>query len=333
MISTGRFLHQSMDSSMHHAGSQVGEKPITDHLEYASCFNSEIAIDLESIQLSPGKAQVQLEQLDLQEVGLQLSATSMKLADFSEYKIPAGYTAVVLGSAAQGHFQNGYHCEGTSIAVLPGGRGYFTRYPQGWNSVDLLLSDELLFRLPVLQRLFDASPVAAPLVSARAEEQSLSFAAGLMALMDSKATLEDERTSDFSTRFCDELERLLSAAFPAGQGSGHCRLSRRADVFAEALDCMEQTQAVPTNAEALARELGVSYRLLNYVFRDAIGLSPYQFLLIKRLHRVRAGIGSGSVPIDLLADKQGFETPSRFRHHYRRLFGEAPSETRANAQV
>jgi transcriptional regulator GlxA family with amidase domain len=81
-------------------------------------------------------------------------------------------------------------------------------------------------------------------------------------------------------------------------------------------------------ADDIAQSLGVSYRVLNYAFRDAFGVSPYLYVLTEKLHAVRRQLKSTDVSVTEASVSHGLYTPSRFTRQYKRLFGEFPSETR-----
>ena len=80
-------------------------------------------------------------------------------------------------------------------------------------------------------------------------------------------------------------------------------------------------------ADEIAQSLGVSYRVLNYAFRDTLGVSPQRYYLTERLHAVRRQLKTSAASVTRASMTYGFFSPSRFAWQYRRLFGELPSET------
>ena len=80
--------------------------------------------------------------------------------------------------------------------------------------------------------------------------------------------------------------------------------------------------------DELAQSLGVSYRVLNYAFQDAFGVSPYRYFLTEKLHAVRRKLKTSDASVAEACEFYSFSTPSRFALQYKRLFGELPSETR-----
>lgn len=76
---------------------------------------------------------------------------------------------------------------------------------------------------------------------------------------------------------------------------------------------------------------GMSSRGLQYAFLSRFGCSPMQWIRGARLDRARAMLG-GAESIQSITETAlnfGFAKPSDFAEHYRRRFGELPSETRA----
>lgn len=76
----------------------------------------------------------------------------------------------------------------------------------------------------------------------------------------------------------------------------------------------------------------VSQRTLEYAFKDALGLSPRNYLRRRRLHAARRGLLDGIPGHDRVGDiaiQHGFLHLGRFSADYQTLFGELPSQTLA----
>lgn len=67
------------------------------------------------------------------------------------------------------------------------------------------------------------------------------------------------------------------------------------------------------------------------VFRRAIGITPHQFLLERRLARAAAALRSSAAPVAAVAYDEGFGDLSTFNAQFRRAFGATPLEFRRNA--
>jgi AraC family ethanolamine operon transcriptional activator len=82
--------------------------------------------------------------------------------------------------------------------------------------------------------------------------------------------------------------------------------------------------------EDLTSVTDVSERTLRSVFLEYFGLPPMQYILVRRLHRVRNALQAGApavTTVTAVAAKFGFWHFGRFASAYRKLFGESPSET------
>ncbi len=80
----------------------------------------------------------------------------------------------------------------------------------------------------------------------------------------------------------------------------------------------------------LCRVAGVSERALQYAFKEVMGLSPRDYLVRLRLHRVRQGLLSASrrtSTVSAEALKWGFWHFGEFSRAYKACFGELPSQT------
>ena len=91
----------------------------------------------------------------------------------------------------------------------------------------------------------------------------------------------------------------------------------------------------PVYVADLCLAAGVSQPTLFRTFEEVFGVSPKQFLQIRRLHQVRRKLldGCKGLSISSVAYDYGFWQLSRFGRAYKALFGETPSQTlRAKSQ-
>lgn len=109
---------------------------------------------------------------------------------------------------------------------------------------------------------------------------------------------------------------------------GRPRLDRAA-IIRRAMATLDAAEIMPTTAE-LAEALDVTSRTLLRTFREAFGLPPKQYLLLRELHLVRRALRSAAAAEATVADvlaRHGIWEFGRFASRYRRQFGELPSET------
>ena len=92
---------------------------------------------------------------------------------------------------------------------------------------------------------------------------------------------------------------------------------------------MSRPDQSPSVAE-LARQAGVPERTLRTAFHRSYGVSPQEYLRIRRLYEARRLLrasGPDRTTVTEIAFALGFWDPGRFAGAYRSLFGERPSET------
>lgn len=80
----------------------------------------------------------------------------------------------------------------------------------------------------------------------------------------------------------------------------------------------------------LAREAGTSVRQLSRGFRTATGLSPYRYLMARRIERARDLLSGTDQPIKTIGMQCGFKTISHFTRAYREITGTTPAAYRSS---
>ncbi|WP_136253039.1 helix-turn-helix domain-containing protein [Onishia niordana] len=81
----------------------------------------------------------------------------------------------------------------------------------------------------------------------------------------------------------------------------------------------------------LARHACLSEAHFNDCFRQQTGITPYQYLLTKRLRAAQHLLLSTRIPLSQIADQTGFSSQSSLSHAFRRSFGHPPSALRRQA--
>lgn len=98
-----------------------------------------------------------------------------------------------------------------------------------------------------------------------------------------------------------------------------------------AMALAEQSLANPPSVARLAHEVGVSRRQLERIFRAELGMSPWQFLLSRRLRHGHWLLTETSRTVTDIALACGFADASHFSRHVRRAFGTTPQVLRETA--
>lgn len=104
----------------------------------------------------------------------------------------------------------------------------------------------------------------------------------------------------------------------------HYQVFRRAEAF------MRANMRHEIYIRSLCNAAGASERALRYAFQDLLGLSPNRYLSMLRLCAACRSLAQADArrrSVKSIALSCGLWDLSRFAEHYRRVFGELPSET------
>ena len=108
-------------------------------------------------------------------------------------------------------------------------------------------------------------------------------------------------------------------------GSRSFKVLSRADAFFDSFG-----ESEPIEIEHLANSLGIARRTLFRAFRETLGIGPYQYFELKRLHILKARLREAdhcSTSVTAIALQLGFMELGRLAGKYKNLFGEYPSDT------
>lgn len=96
------------------------------------------------------------------------------------------------------------------------------------------------------------------------------------------------------------------------------------------MDLLQQSGEPRIRLSQLCTEAGVSERTLRSIFKEVFGVGPNRYLLLRRLHLVRAALALSNpetASVSEIALRFGFTDSGRMASEYHRLFGEYPSMT------
>lgn len=78
----------------------------------------------------------------------------------------------------------------------------------------------------------------------------------------------------------------------------------------------------------MAAIIGLSVSHFNVLFREAVGLSPHQYLIRRRVERAKELLSEGKLSISQIATESGFAHQSHLARHMSRILGVAPKALR-----
>jgi AraC family transcriptional regulator len=108
---------------------------------------------------------------------------------------------------------------------------------------------------------------------------------------------------------------------PKGSGLDQRRLKR-------ALDVLDSRFAEDLSLDALASDVAMSKFHFVRLFKGSMGVSPYHYLLKRRMEQGRRLLQMGDMPIAQVAQAVGFADQSAFTAHFKKHFGVTPKEAR-----
>lgn len=82
----------------------------------------------------------------------------------------------------------------------------------------------------------------------------------------------------------------------------------------------------------IARELDISQYYFAHLFRESIGVSPYQYVIQQRVEKAKQLLKNTSKPISEIALTCGFSSQSQMTLHFRKLTGTTPKKYRGSLQ-
>jgi len=120
------------------------------------------------------------------------------------------------------------------------------------------------------------------------------------------------------TKTAEEAQHLVSLG----------RLSGDEPRVAEAIRLMESNLDEPLTITAISRLLGLSPRMLDYLFRRTLGSSPGRFYLRLRLQTARRLVLDTRLPMQAIAVRCGFNSLSAFSRMFKASFQLSPRRFR-----
>jgi AraC-like DNA-binding protein len=158
------------------------------------------------------------------------------------------------------------------------------------------------------------------------------IAANVMRRLRSLVRSDDPDALEMATLGRFLYSRTFTAIFGGRlRTRGDGGLNRRR--LAQVVDWIEAHLAAPITIGQLAAVAALSQAHFIRSFKRSSGLSPYQFVRLRRLERARERVQRGA-GLTAAAQTAGFSSISQFRAAYYEAFGHAPQHTpRAGARV
>lgn len=292
---------------------------------------------LEAVQIDPGTTKSLCYNLSFDDFVVTLSYESH--TSMTDYLIPQDFTLLAFLNVSSGPVKwCGLGVSAEVLLINPSGRDYFAVVPAGYDAALLVLSNKLIAELDLLpdelmhgRDLLKAWMVPLGPVGTRLQRWLFRLLHSIEAL---RHLAQDPLAA---TRFRDDLLGALSLTLDEGldrsAGSVGKRRLNRYRMARRAHEVIEAKFAEIHSTQHLARELGISARVLQYLFRDMFHAAPHQYIMKRKLQAIRTKLRdrpASQRSVSQIAIEYGFSEFGRFSGRYRQQFGEVPSATRAH---
>jgi AraC family transcriptional regulator len=91
------------------------------------------------------------------------------------------------------------------------------------------------------------------------------------------------------------------------------------------IDYIEQHLGEDLSLEALAAEVSLSPLYFARAFRSAVGKSPHQYIVARRVEHARQLLSGTTLPIADISLASGFSSQSHLSNWFRRIVGVSPA--------
>jgi AraC-like DNA-binding protein len=218
------------------------------------------------------------------------------------------------------------------IAVLDAGECYTSRLlgPTQWGAVTITQEDMDAIYAPDVDRCtkrLSGMTVFTPIPAALARLRSLHSYMGHLAETTPKSLFNGRLIDDLAYNVLTAMRDVLST-----RASGLDTIGRRhhqmiVDRFRTVLEGQADLSfAMP----AISQLIGVSSRTLRLACQEQLGISPAQYVLLRRMRSARRALQQADPDVARVTDiatELGFWELGRFAVKYREIFGETPSVT------
>jgi methylphosphotriester-DNA--protein-cysteine methyltransferase len=287
--------------------------------------------DAEMVPLSRGGLSLVWNQVAYDDMVIAHHGVTGSFADLCTINPRWWFFAICL--APTGTIWCGLDIEPGHLLIMAPGREYRSRMEQ-WDSLEIVLSDRLVEQAGLLDQAAHLAPEQCVLPLDHA--QVVTFRA-LAQSLDAALTLEVELRDRLSYAIRERTLELLASALRRGSARRSLvepvRRVARYDLAVRALALMDRSDQEPPALTDLADRLGTTARAIQYALKSGLGVSPYQYLLARRLQGARHDLLQHPTTVTMAAFDHGFENLGRFANQYARLFGERPSETLRRIRV
>jgi AraC-like DNA-binding protein len=303
-------------------------RTVTDVDEYRTAASRRACVELTVVQR--GSFTASITRIDLHRVWMQRGHES--LARIRHAEPHSGRNIIsFLTQDGQRTFRNGVEFHPGNIALLSPRRSnrYRSFGPVHWGGMSLPLADMAEISATVAGRDLmpeDDEQIVTPPEGVMAKLQRLHAEAGHLAEHAPEVIANWGAAHGLEQALIEAMVDCL-VINDRREDAAACR--RHAMIMQRFHAELEANDDDPVYLPDICAKIGVAGRTLRLCCQEHLGMSPKQYLLVRRLHLARRALRQGT-PATTVTDtamRFGFWELGRFAVRYKSLFGEAPSTT------
>ena len=281
----------------------------------------------EHVQLEHGCFHAQLKHIDLGSLKIDSGCYTRKVIARGEFPSDTVILGCVLDSREEGSI-NGYRFRQNDIVIFPDGAelDYIQPAATTWCAVqlpvNLLAEIGCTERTPNRIKVLPGNLHLAQLMGYFVNTQISDFSASVT----KPSQLHPFTDEDLLEQIKQVLDVYSSEDSISRRPSLHNRMAVIRQFERKVRERIDTVLRIPE----LCTELGVTNRVLEYLFKEEIGMTPKQYSNLLRLHAARQELvqrNAENLTIKQIAQCYGISHLGRFSAAYLRQFGELPSET------
>ena len=205
---------------------------------------------------------------------------------------------------------------GSLILIFPNNWHSYRPAPEvGWDEYWVSFSGEIIDRLVEQDIISPKNPI----IPVGLNETILHY---YLAILDRVKT----EPPGYQQLIAADVFAILGAAISSGQDRPHW--NENAKLVRKAKFSMEQTTNELVNIEELAATCHLSVAQFRRIFKQQVGMPPYQYYLQVRINRAKELLRDSSLPIQRISHMLHFENPFQFSRTFKEKTGLAPSQWR-----
>jgi AraC-like DNA-binding protein len=305
----------------------------TDPHEYQSSVR---ATDVTVLITGRGRFEAKLTRMDLHRLWMRSGETSLSYIMRGAWTNHRCIVSFLTGPEHTPYQHNGLELWPGAILVNPLGTEFYRRSTgRRCGSMSLAPDDLAASGRALVGREF-AAPMATQMV-----RPPLQVMTRLLRLYDAAEKLAETAPEilthpEVARAMEDQLVRAMVQCLADGSpvGSDKSR-GQRESVMRRFERILEENQNTPLHLTDMCTAIGVSARSLRMHCQEHLGISPYRYLWLRRMHQARQALALADATaktVTEIATDHGFWELGRFSVAYKRLFNESPSATLRRAQ-